>query len=459
MTRSTRSWPRALAVLAAVLTLAAVVSLPAAAAPQDDERIAELEREIDELRSLLEEVRDERVEEDDAEAGEAGDRLVELERRIDVLAAELERRTMGEQVAPEVLSEGLYGLAPAASKVYRSDRGLSIGGYGEVLYQNFDSDDKSDQFDMLRAILYFGYKFNDKLLLNTEIELEHADEAFVEFAYLDYLWRPEVNLRAGLVLLPMGLVNELHEPTVFLGAKRPDVESRIIPTTWRENGFGVFGEVGGVTYRSYLVNGLDGSGFSAGGLRGGRQKGSKALADDFAWVGRVDFNPTPGLTVGGSFYTGGSDQGLDDPIGGELSVDTTIYEAHLDWRYRGLKVRALGAFAELDDVAGLNRNLGFTGGQSVGEELEGFYLELGYDLLAGRGERSLTPYVRWEDYNTQESVPAGFSANPANDVESLTVGFAFQPIDEVILKADYQDYDNGAGTAVDQLNVALGYVF
>jgi hypothetical protein len=256
----------------------------------------------------------------------------------------------------------------------------------------------------------------------------------------------------------MGLINELHEPTTFLPARRADTESALIPSTWRENGFGLFGEAGPLSYRSYVVNGMRAEGFSSSGLRGGRQKGSHALAEDFAVVGRLDYAPQPGLVLGGSLYHGGSGQGIRAPGGSELSVDTTIVEAHVDWRWRGLTARALAARADLDDVAELDRALGFTGDASVGEVLEGFYVELGYDLLAG-GARSLTPYVRWEQFDTQAEVPAGFTRNPARDVESLTLGIAFQPIDPIILKADYQDYDNGAGTGVDQINAVLGYIF
>jgi hypothetical protein len=460
------------AAVAAVLCLLALAAPVAAQGQSVEQEMEELRQQIEELRRALEELREERPAEADTGArfeapaeAPAGDRLSELERRIEILAAELERLELGE-VAIRA-DEGVHGLGPAASKIYRRDEGLSIGGYGEVLYQNFDSerDDGSpsgaeDEVDFLRAIVYFGYKFNDRFLFNSEIEIEHADEAFVEFAYLDYLWRPEANLRAGLVLIPMGFVNELHEPTVFLGAKRPDVEQVIIPTTWRENGFGLFGEAGQLSYRTYVVNGLRGEGFSAGGLRGGRQKGSHALAEDFAWVGRLDWTPTPGLVVGGSAYVGGSGQGLEDPNGRTIGLDTTLLEGHAEWRWRGLELRALYTTAELDDVAALNRAKGLTGAASVGEELSGFYLQAGYDVLAARGsERQLIPYVRFEEYDTQEAVPAGFAENPATDVESLTLGLAFKPIDQIIVKADFQDYDNGAGTATDQFNVALGYIF
>lgn len=445
-------------------------------------RIEKLEQEVQALREALAALRAEREAEEEAEqeteTGPDADRLAELERRLELLAAELERLDLGGAAAPDVTPTrvaegGEYGFAPAASKVYRTEQGLSIGGYGEMLYERFDSDrddgtqaSAKDQLDFLRAILYFGYKFNDRVLFNSEIEVEHAasgeeGEVSLEFGYLDFLLNPQVNVRAGLLLVPMGFINELHEPPVFLGARRPDVERRLIPTTWRENGFGLFGDLGPFTYRSYIVNGLDASGFSASGVRGGRQKGSEALAEDFAWVSRLDYTGTPGLLVGGSFYTGGSGQGLAGPGGGELKVDTTIYEGHLEWKYRGFELRALAVRSELDDVAALNQALGLTGDDGVGEEQEGYYVQLGYDLFSRfpKGEMSLIPYVRFEDFDTQAGVPAGFLRNPARDVESLTLGLAFKPLDQVIVKADYQDYDNGAGTALDQFNVAIGYLF
>lgn len=444
----------------AALALAlCLLMAPAAFAQSTDTRVQELEREVQKLKEEIAAMKQ------SPEGGEAG-RMAEIERRLEVLAAEIEKMRIGEAAASA--DESDFGLGPAASKIYRTERGLSIGGYGEILYQRFDDerDDgvdagRDDQFDLLRGILYFGYKWNDRFLFNTEIEYEHGgEEVAVEFAYLDYLWRPEANFRAGLVLIPMGFINELHEPTVFLGANRPQIERIIIPSTWRENGFGLFGEAGPVSYRTYVVNGFDASGFAAGGLRGGRQNGAQASAEDLAWVGRLDFTGVPGLTVGGSAYVGSSGQGIETPAGRAVDVGTQIVEGHLEWRWRGLELRALGVQADLDDVAQLNAALGLTGSGSVGEKLKGYYLQLGYDVLAGRGgESALIPYARWETYNTQDEVPAGFRANPANDVESLTLGIAYKPIEQLILKADYQDVDNEAGTGLDQLNVLLGYVF
>jgi hypothetical protein len=442
------------------LTVAASASVPVET-PQS-ERVDRLERELAELRAVIEELR---------QAGIAEQRLVEVERRLEILATEVENLKVGEAAVIATREAAVPGLGPAASKVYRKESGVSIGGYGEALFESFDSsrDDgsgsgKTDQFDLLRGVLYFGYKFDDRFLFNSEIEFEHAStsqsgSASVEFAYVDYLYRPGLNARAGLVLIPMGFVNELHEPTVFLGAKRPETERRIIPTTWRENGVGAYGDFGALSYRSYVVNGLDGSGFSAGGLRGGRQKGSKAKADDFAWVGRLDWVGTPGLLLGGSVYTGDSGQGLTSVEGDNLGVRTTIWEGHLDYRYRGIELRGLYARADLDEVAELNQALDLTGSASVGELLEGYYLQAGYDLLGGQRGRSLTPYLRWEKLNTQAEVPDGYSANPATDQQILTLGLAYQPIEQLIIKLDYQDVENQAGTGVDQFNVGLGYIF
>ncbi len=488
--------------LAAVALLAAVSAAPALAAGQApepaspaapsahaaesvEEQVRDLERQVEELRAEIARLRAEREGRSAAETAPRAapetppappaprSRIDELERRLDVLAGELERLELGQtQVRADA---GQHGYGPAASKVYRTGQGLSVGGYGEVLYQGFDStrDDGSptgerDTLDLERAVFYFGYKLTDRWLFNSEVEHEHAavgeehdeGEVGVEFAYLDYLWRPAASFRAGLVLVPMGFLNELHEPTVFLGARRPDVEDEIIPTTWRENGFGLFGEAGPFTYRTYVINGFDGSRFEDEGLHEGKQDGAQAVAEDFAWVGRLDYTPVPGVLVGGSAYLGDSGQGLEDSGGRRIGLGTAIYEGHAEWRWRGLELRALGARAELDDVARLDRALGLTGDESVGDRLSGWYLQAGYDLLAGRTSgRQLIPYARWEELDTQASVPAGFARNPANDSRSLTLGLAFKPIDQIVFKADYQDYDNEAGTGLDRINVALGYIF
>ncbi|HEV8610667.1 MAG TPA: hypothetical protein VGS98_11465 [Thermoanaerobaculia bacterium] len=439
-------------------------------AQQSSDRVRELEKKVEELQRRLDAL--------SAGADDATRRQIEeLRRQIDVLTREIENLKSAAPEKPTPTgSRGAFGLGPAASKVYGSTRGVSIGGYGEVLYQNFDDEredgaasGRTDTIDLLRAVFYFGYKFDDHFLFNSEIEYEHATtgegaeekgEVSVEFAYLDYLLRPEVNARAGLVLLPLGFVNELHEPPVFLGARRPEVERRILPATWRELGVGVFGDAGPFAYRAYLVNGLDAAGFDAEApLREGRQGGSQARAEDFAVTGRLDFTGLPGVLIGASGYTGGSAQGREAD-GRSFDARVTLFDAHAEWRWRGIQARALAVAGTIGDAADVNRANGLSGADSVPRRFSGAYVEGGYDVLFGRGgAASLVPFARWERFDTQDAVPTGFASNPANDVRLWTLGVQYRPIPQVVLKLDYQDAHDEARTGVNQWNVALGWLF
>lgn len=401
-----------------------------------------------------------------ARAATEAERLAELERKVEVLGRELEKERGGDIFLP--VGESRHGLGPAASKVYFKEEGISIGGYGEGLYQNFEGD-RASQADLLRAVLYFGHKFSNRWVLNSEFEFEHASTSekgsvSAEFVYLDYLWREEANFRVGLVLVPMGFINELHEPTTYLGARRPDIERQILPSTWRENGVGLFGDVGDFSYKAYVVNGLRAAGFTPGGIRDGRQKGSEALAEDLAGVVRVDWSGVPGLMLGASAYAGDSGQDLD------VGVRTQMVEAHAEWRWRGLQIRALGVVARLDDVAELNRAIFASGEQagkadgeidSIGEQMTGGYVELGYNVLNefGAGDFAVIPFVRMEQYDTQDETPAGFGNAGKNDITVTTAGVNVKPRDEIVFKAEYMFYDDRAGVKPNQLNLAVGYVF
>ncbi|GBD31629.1 hypothetical protein HRbin33_00588 [bacterium HR33] len=408
--------------------------------------------------------------------------LARLRAQIEAITRELEELRLGREVVARADSS-ILGFGPAASKVYRGQEGVSLGGYGEVLYENFSASrqdgqlsGRTDQLDALRAIVYVGYKFNDRLIFNSEIEFEHAHTGQggvveMEFAYVDYRISPQFGLRAGLLLLPLGILNEQHEPPTFFGARRTDVETAIIPSTWRENGIGVFGSLGDLSYRAYLVNGFDAvgggssraGGFSASGLRGGRQSGARAIAEDFALALRADYTGVLGLTLGAGTYYGEAGQGRTLPAGfgsGTLDAPTYIWELHALYQARGLDLRALYVRAGVGDVAALNAARGLTGSASIGERLEGWYLQAGYDILRGtRSAHQLAPFVRYEKLNTQARVPAGFTADPANDQRIVTLGLSWKPIFQVALKADYQIRRNQARTAVNQFNAAISYLF
>ncbi len=396
--------------------------------------------------------------------------IAELQRQLDILAEEVERLRSGEEQVDITEDEArALGLAPSAAETYSRESGVSIAGYGEMLYENFADENqagvptgKTSQFDFLRAILYAGYRFNDKFLFNSEIEIEHADEVFVEFAYVDYLANDNVGIRGGLLLLPMGLVNEFHEPTVFLGAERPVTEQRIIPSTWRENGGGVYGSVDRVAFRAYVVNGLDGSKFSSSGIRGGRQKGSKAKASSMAFTGRVDVMPTPGVFVGASLYTGGSGQGEIEIDGREFDVRTTIVDVHGQAQIRGIDLRGLYARVSIGDAAELNQSQGNVGSEAVAELMQGGYVQVGYNVLsqvASAGEVAVTPYVRFENVDTQARMPLGFERSGSTNNTFTTLGIELKPISNVVVKVDHAWARNDAKTGVNQFNVSLGYAF
>jgi hypothetical protein len=407
--------------------------------------------------------------------------IAKLKEQVEAITRELERIRLGDEVVARA-DTSMLGLGPAASKVYRSGEGVSLGGYGEFLFDRFAGTNESgaevasrNQLDALRGVVYVGYKFSDRILFNSEIEVEHGStgqggEVSLEFAYLDFRITRHVGARAGLLLIPMGWLNEMHEPTTYLGARRPETESRIMPSTWRENGFGVFGSAGPLSYRAYLVTGFDAigggssqaGGYGASGLRGGRQKGARALAESWAGVARADVMPIPGLVAGASAYFGNAGQGADDPLAADATIDaeTFIGEAHAEYRAGGLWLRALGSVASVEDVEAINAARGLTGDASVGERLWGWYVEGGYDVLRrARTTQELYPYARYEALNTQHRVPGGFAANPANDVTIVSIGAAWRPIGQVIVKGDYQVRSNAAETGVDQISVHLGYIF
>lgn len=438
-----------------------------------ERRVDDLEEKIDQLRRELERLRG-----SGAGGGVDSATLAELGRRIEVLTRDLERLRIGEAAEVSV-DTSKHGFGPAASKIYGTKKGLSVGGYGEMLYQapasrrdDGSRSNRSETLDFLRAVLYFGYKFNDRILFNSEIEYEHATtgagdeeegEVSLEFAYLDFLVHDSFNVRTGLLLAPIGFVNELHEPPVFHGARRPEVETQIIPTTWRDNGVGIFGDFGLWTYRAYVMAPLDGREFNSRNLRSARQNGSRSNVEDLAIAARLDLTGVPGLLAGASIYSG--DSGLGSFDGGRL----TLADIHVDWKWRGLELRGLVTRAIISDVETINAaHLDSDGNadplgsdETVGERLFGWYGQIAYDVLSplGNSDQQLFPFVRYERIDTQHRVPPGFDRNASTDRTVFTGGLTYRPIPNIAIKVDYQNFDNDAGTGTNQYNVAIGYLF
>jgi len=439
---------RAQSVLIFVLTLW-VVPLQARAGQEDElrKRISEFEARLQKLEQATQPPGKNPPTAEPQSGGTA--EIQELRRQLEVIAQEVEKLRSGE---PEIeitdRKAKNLGLGSSAASVYRKRQGVSIAGYGEMTYENSADRNESgnavregSRLDFLRAVLYTGYRFNEKFVFNSEIEFEHAStgktgEVAVEFAYIDYLAHKNLALRGGLLLVPMGLTNEFHEPNAYLGVRRSATESLIIPSTWAENGFGV------------------------DGLREGRQEGSETKATNLAFVGRLDIVPVPGVLFGGALYTGGSGQGQFIEQGRDLKVTTTIGEAHAQIQARGVDLRGLYARASVGDVAALNQARNLTGGSAVGGLMQGGYVQAGYNVLSQYTESiRLTPYYRFERVNTQKEVPLGFASDPATDRKFHTLGLEFRPVQGVVLKSDYQWLKNGARTGLNQFNISLGYAF
>ena len=427
-----------------------------------------------------------------ARADDTNARLDEVEKKLDAALAEIERMKLGE-AAPDtaVARVSRHGMAPGASRIYDRPVGPSIGGYGEVLFSAPDRHTEGGlpsgqrpSADLLRAVFYVGHKFTPALLLNTEIEFEHAGivdvapaevdpgtgtgeaelsgEVTMEFAYLDWQASPALGVRAGKLLVPVGLVNEQHEPPVFHGARRPDVETLLIPSTWAGAGAGLYGQTSaGLEWRAYLMEGLDARGFTAAlPIREGRQGGSQALFTHPALTARVDWKGTPGLLVGVSGFTGDSWQEAEPP-GATLAARMTLTDVHATWTWRGLEARGLWTTGRLGDAGGLSDVLGLAGSERLGERFSGGYVEAAYDVapLAWPGTRwALAPYLRAETLDSQDDVPGG-SEDPALERGVLLFGLAVKPHPNVVVKADREQRRGNGDAETSRWNVALGWLF
>ena len=340
-----------------------------------------------------------------------------------------------------------------------------ISGYMDFHFNNVEFQDPV--IDFHRFVLLFTHSFSDRVRFVSELELEHAvvspetdGELELEQAYIDFLMSRTLNLRAGMVLAPVGVINERHEPPVFHGVERPSVETVIIPTTWFGAGAGIHGEVGsGFRYRLYAMETLNASGFSAeSGLRGGRQKGAQSNAKHVAGTGRVEFVGTPGLVLGASLWSG--DSGFAFPRG-DVSVTMTEFDGRYHWAE--FDVRGLYAHAFLDGIAELNNSLQRIVGvnPNIAEQLRGFYLEGSYFLLANPAPRELAVFVRYENFDTQYRMPRGFDSIASFDRDSWSFGITYFPDPDVAVKVDYTVQHNQSEVlpAPNSFNVGLGWWF
>ncbi len=346
----------------------------------------------------------------------------------------------------------------------------TIGGYGEVHYTNRTGPETPGTVDLKRFVLYLAHTFNDQIAFRSELEVEDAKlegaqpggEVALEQAYLDYRLSDALTVRSGLVLPPVGIINETHEPPTFNGVDRPGFDHDVIPTTWREIGVGAVGRVPGVeglSYRVYLVNGLRSAGFSAAaGIREGRQEGREATFANPSFTGRLEW-ARPGLKLGGSFWYGGT-ANADSALGkGAFAAPITLLSADARYDVGAFLFRGVAASIWVSDAEAINTRYAV----AVGSRIAGGYLEAAYNLLhalAPASSQKLNAFVRHERYDTQAAVPAGTARDETLARRITTFGLAYKPTYNTAFKGDYQLLRNKAGTGeADVLSLGIGYQF
>lgn len=343
----------------------------------------------------------------------------------------------------------------SAEELLASDSRLTIGGYGEVKYNQGigGGEYQNGELDVHRVVMLFGYKFNERTQFITELEYEHVKEIYVEQAFLQYKVNNALSFRGGLLLIPMGIINEYHEPTTFNGVNRPEIDKSLAPTTWREIGFGATGNFidASVRYQAYVVNGFngyyDGEAKLSGskGYRSGRQKGAESYMSSPNFTAKVDYYGLPGLSLGLSGYFGKTQSDLYDGIEKEGDfvkvADSSVVGISMigaDARYNksGLQLRGQFYYSKNSNTDQYNA---FTG-KDLGSTMMGYYAEAGYNVFAHSGtiKSELVPFFRYESYNNHASVEGGLEKNKAYNPTILTYGFGWKMAKGAVLKIDFQ---------------------
>lgn len=350
-----------------------------------------------------------------------------------------------------IMRWGFCGLLAFAGLVRAGE--VHFHGYGEL---HFNAPANADnELDLHRFVIGLNYSFNDQWSFDMEIDLEHAfDEPEFEFLHLDYAYRESLNFRSGLILMPVGQLNQNHEPNLFFSVERPYTEKAIIPTTWQEPGVGVFGSFAdGFDYQAYAVAGVHAAGSDgSNGIRGWRSKGIDSTANEAAFVGRLTWRQ-PGLQLGASLFHGGIDQGRDL----DFNSDLTLWDIDFHWQAAGFDVRGTYVDSSVSNPEDLNAYLQLDGEKSVGDQ-SGYYLTVGYDVLHGKKQK-LIPFLQVEHYDTQDGVPEGFINLLSTENDIFTMGVAYYPIAYLAIKLDYEQWEDGADGEKRQFNAGIGFQY
>lgn len=325
----------------------------------------------------------------------------------------------------------------------------TIGGYGELHLNRLNNKTPNkadkDEIDLHRFVLFFGHEFNDRISFHSEVEIEHSvvgegktgGEVEMEQAYIDFKLTDTLSAKAGLLLVPVGITNETHEPPTFYGVERNNVEGKIIPTTWREGGVALSARLGnGITLDGAITSGLQTTLGKNYAIRDGRKNVANAPAVDPAYTARVKWAGIPGVTLGGSVqYQSDITQSADATAG-----SATFYEAHTVLNKGPIGLKALYANWDLDGA----------GPKTVGADKQnGWYVEPAWKFNDQWGV-----FARSSTWDNQ----AGDTAD--SKYKQVDVGVNYWPHADVVVKLDFQNQKSPAGKdELDGFNLGIGYQF
>jgi hypothetical protein len=393
----------------------------------------------------------------------------ELVRRLDRLAAELaDLKSQLATLQQQKAAAPVVGAAAPAEPPRAAEAATVLSSYGEINYNRPTRSGQSQnaQADLRRFVLGLQHRFDERTKVVAELEVEHAiasaddpGEVEVEQAYVERDTGRGWALRGGLFLIPIGLLNENHEPTAYYGVERNFVETAIIPSTWREGGVQIVGRLDdGLTLQGGLSTGFDLTKWDATAGEGQEsplgsihQELVLAKARDIAVFGAVNWRGVPGLQLGGGLFTGGATHGQM-----AASSRVTLWDLHARWTPGRWDLSALYARGSISHTAALNTPL--VGNPTlIPATLDGAYLQAAYRLWSAQ-DLALVPFLRWERYNTARSyadLGPGLTPDAAAAERVWTAGANLQLSSGVVVKADLQRFARNAG----RFNLGLGWSF
>jgi hypothetical protein len=399
----------------------------------------------------------------------------DLARKLEQLAAELaavkaQLAALQQQRAAAPAPAALAASSPAPAADAASPAGLATvwSSYGEIIYNRPTNKPENAQADVRRFVLGLQHRFDQKTQLVTELEVEHAvsssgdpGEVAVEQAYIEHQLGNTWAVRGGLFLIPMGLLNETHEPTAFYGVERNFVETAIIPTTWREGGVQMIGQFNnGITVQTGISTGFDLTKWDATSSEGQEsplgsihQELALAKARSLSWFGAANWRGIPGLLLGGAVFTGDATHSQ-----AVTRARVTLWDLHARWTPGRWDFSALYTRGTISNTAALNAAL--VGNPTlIPSAFDGQYLQAAYKVWS-RQDYVLSPFVRWERFNTGKSyadLGPGLTPDPLPAETVWTAGANFQLTPGVVVKADVQRFRQNRDN--NRINLGLGWSF